>query len=298
MRQRTRFCLGGWVASGLALSACAPLTHFAFSEDETVVVSDDFNHRGDWQLSPGLDIDSGALRYAPGATQTFAIATRPLDQPLNPMDGAIHLYWQAQFPDDPQRERNAYIPALKYAVNPEFCWDTSTDATSLLTAAGCPEGMTRARENAELRVWLRPQVADQNPPTRLFVDPDFTPGVEPEDRDSSEMAYVPLPNQGNRQEIYRLRIEWCDRDYQASVAALQQGIWQPVGTPLAIRPEEWRLVAGQDADGYLYTTENPVTFEAISVLLRHEPTRDEFTQIDAVALTQASEALSCPAPTD
>jgi hypothetical protein len=290
---RTIFCLSGLATSLLTLSACAQATNFAFSPDETVIVDDDFDQSGDWQLSPGLQIESGAVSYVSGATQTFAIASLALDQPLNPADGAIHLYWRAQFPAEPQTERNAYIPALKYAVNPPFCWDTSTDATSVLTEAGCPDGMTRAWENAELRVWLRPQVADQAPPTRLFVDPDFTSGVEPEDRDRSEIAYVGLPNQGNQQQMYRLRIEVCDRQYQASVAALQQGAWQPVGSPLAIAPADWRFVAGQDGSGYLYTTEHPVTFEAISLLLRHEPTHDGFTQIDAVALTQASQPSAC-----
>ena len=298
MLYRPIFCLCGLAISLLTLSTCAQATDFSFGPDEVVIVEDDFDQPGDWQLSPGLHIEAGAVSYMPGATQTLAIASLALDRPLNPADGPIHLYWRAQFPDNPQTERNAYIPALKYAVNPEFCWDTATDATTVRTESECPDGMSRAWENAELRVWLRPQVADQNPPTRLFVDPDFTPGVEPEDRDRSELAYTFLPNQGNQQEIYRLRIEVCDRQYQASVAALQQGIWQPVGTPLSIAPEEWRFVAGHDANGYLYTTENPVTFEAISLLLRHEPTHDGFTQVNAVALTQAPHTDNCPAPAD
>ncbi|NEQ45821.1 MAG: hypothetical protein F6K00_20665 [Leptolyngbya sp. SIOISBB] len=283
---RTMLSLGLLLPNLAVWAGDAHSSEFHFSADEKVILDADFEHQGDWQLSAGLQVESGWLSYAPDARNTFAIASFVLDRSLSPAGGAINLYWRASFPEHTKTESNAYIPALQYAENPIVCWQTADNSVSLLPGQTCRMDTTAIREDAELRAWLRSQKLDEHPQTRLYVDPDFTPGVEPENRDTAKFPYVGLPHQGNQQRIYRLRIEQLQNQYQASLAMLQEGNWQRIGSPLAIAPEQWRFVVGQTAEGYRYAAETAFTFEQINVLMRHDPARAEFTRIDAIALTQ------------
>lgn len=76
---------------------------FYLSADEKVILDDDFERQGDWQLSPGLQVESGWLSYTPDVRNTFAIASFVLDRSLSPADGAINLYWRAVFLSIPKR---------------------------------------------------------------------------------------------------------------------------------------------------------------------------------------------------
>ncbi len=173
----------------------------------------------------------------------------------------------------------------------------------------CSIGLNEVEENAELRAWLRPQTRTEKPFTRLYADPDFTPGVEPELRDPDEFPFVTLDSQPNSQTEYRMRIEEIDQKVEVQLSFLNsEDEWESIGGPLLVEPSQWKYVTGQNEDtrDYIYGFEESVTFEFINILLRRdinrqtgEPTEIGPTKIDAIALTQEniSDSKSVPEPT-
>ncbi|NEQ76607.1 MAG: hypothetical protein F6K23_28365 [Okeania sp. SIO2C9] len=276
---------------------------FKFGSDETVLLNDDFDSQGNWQLPSNVRIDSGYL--IPDADfQTASLNLVDLGiGSLSPSNGAINLYWSAIFPEGAKQERNAYIPALEYAENPLFCWNGKgdDDAEIILGEDGspCPTGFNKVKENAELRAWMRPQERGKPGFTRLYADPDFTPGVEPEQRDSSEFAFMKLDSQNNSVTDYRMRVEEIDQQVEVELFFLNNGEWDLIGDPLVVNSSQWRYVTGQNEEtgDYIYGVEESVSFESINILLRRD-TRREPTKIDAIALTQENiyDSKSVPEP--
>ncbi|WP_287524315.1 PEP-CTERM sorting domain-containing protein [Okeania sp. SIO2C2] len=151
------------------------------------------------------------------------------------------------------------------------------------------EKFQKVDENAELRAWLRP-----NAFTRLYADPDFTPGVEPEQRDSSEFPFVTLDSQPNSQTEYRMRIQEKNQKVEVELFFLNNDEWKSLGESLVVDSSQWRYVIDQKVEeeaNYLYGIEDPLSFESINIFLRNDrgnPDLNATTKIDAIALTQES----------
>lgn len=95
---------------------------------------------------------------------------------------------------------------LQYEENPFFCWNPkNNNKVVLATNNNCSSEFTKVEEDAELRVWHRPNASGQSLPIRSYIDPDFTPGVEPENR--TDFPSLLLDNIRNSETDYRLRIE-------------------------------------------------------------------------------------------
>ncbi len=280
---------------------------FKFGANETVLLNDDFDSQGEWQLPTNVKIDSVYL-IPEGDFQTASLNLEDLGiDSLSPTDGAINLYWRGIFPakKDAHKERNAYIPALQYAENPVFCWNRKggDEAVVVIEEDGspCEAGLSKVEENAELRAWLRPQERGKPGFTRLYADPDFTPGVEPEQRDTSEFAFMRLDSQRNEITDYRMRIEEIDGEVEVELSFFNNNDeWESIGESLVVDSSQWKYVAGQNEEtgDFIYGIEESVTFESINILLRRD-TRREATKIDAIALTQEKifDSKSVPEPT-
>ncbi len=278
---------------------------FKFGDDETVLLNEDFDSQGEWKLPATAKIDSGYL-IPEGNFQTASLNLEDLGiDSLSPSKGAINLYWRAIFPKGAKQERNAYIPALQYAENPVFCWNGKggDEAVVVIEEDGspCQTDLRRVEENAELRAWLRPQERGKPGFTRLYADPDFTPGVEPEQRDTSEFAFMRLDSQRNEITDYRMRIEEIDGEVEVELSFFNNDDeWKSIGESLVVDSSQWKYVAGQDEEtgDFIYGIEESVTFESINILLRRD-TRREATKIDAIALTQEKifDSKSVPEPT-
>jgi hypothetical protein len=293
----------------LAVNPAADV-HFDFQlgPNETVLLHENFEKLGHWRLSQGLQIQSGHLSYHTSNTD-YALASYPLHilgsgAELDPRQGPINLYWRALYPTDPDvvhKELNAYMPALQYAQNPYFCWNgQGNDSAEVVVAnlgEGCPNSSRpdrwlKIREDAELRAWLRPTTSREGASrevfTRLYVDPDFTPGVEPEERDPAMFPWVTLDNLPNSQTAYRLRVEQQGQTIQVELFYLTDNRWQAVpGGTLGVDRSQWRFVSGQEMVGqpiYQYGVSDPITFTALNILLRNNPKAS--TKIDAIILTQ------------
>ncbi len=261
---------------------------FKFSTKEVVVVNDDFSDdSGNWLLN-GTSINSGFLFN--NGTRSFATASYSFNSALNLNDGAINLYWNVLFPTiNVNRETDAYIMGLQYEKNPVFCWNPkNNNEVVLATNNDCSSEFTKVEEDAELRVWHRPTASGQSLPIRSYIDPDFTPGVEPENR--TDFPSLLLDNIGNSETDYRLRIEKKNQRIESQLSFFDdaQNRWVVLGEPLVATPSQFQYVVAQNFEGnYEYGIDAPITFESLNILLRNDRNNSQNpTQIHTIAVTQ------------
>ncbi len=265
---------------------------FKFSSNETVLLEDEFDSRGKWQLSSKLRLNSGYL-ISDGDYQAASLNLVDLGiSPLDLSNGAINLYWRGIFPKDATKPRNSYVIALEYADNLPFCWNgkIGQDVEMVIKedASPCPTGFSQVKDDGELKAWIRPQEPAIPGLTRLFVDPDFIPGIQPEERNSSEFPYILLDGKPNSQTEYRMRVEEKNRQVEVELFFLKDDKWESLGKPLVVEASQWKYVIGQKETrktDYLYGIEENLTFESINVILRRDQKKQP-TKIDAIALTQ------------
>ncbi len=264
---------------------------FKFSSNETVLLNVDFDVQGMWQLASKLRIDSGYL-ISDGDYQVASLNLAKLGiSPLDTSNGAINLYWRAILPDHATKPRNSYILGLEYADNSPFCWNgkVGQDVQVVIgeDTSPCPTGFSNVEENSELRSWMRPNEPAIPGFTRLYVDPDFTPGVQPEERDSSQFPYVTFDSLENSQTDYRMRIQENNQQVVVQLFFFKDDEWESLGDSLVIDPSQWKYVVGQNEEtgDFIYGIEECVAFQSINILIRID-TEKESTKIDAVALTQ------------
>ncbi|NEP86250.1 MAG: hypothetical protein F6K18_05105 [Okeania sp. SIO2C2] len=264
---------------------------FKFSSNETVLLKDDFDSQGNWRLRSKLRIDSGYL-ISDGDFQIASLKLAKLGiSPLDPSNGAINLYWRGIFPEDATKPRNTYILGLEYAENSPFCWNgkVGQDVKIILTedASPCPKSFSQVRENPELRAWIRPKEPTIPGFIRLHIDPDFTPGVQPEERDGSKFPYVTLDSQPNSQREYRMRVQEKNQQVEVELFFFKDDKWESLGESLVVAPSQWKHVIGQNEEtgDYIYGMKEAITFKAVNILLRRDRNKEP-TKIDAVALTQ------------
>ncbi len=264
---------------------------FKFSSNETVLLEDDFDSQGKWQLKSKLRIDSGYL-ISDGDFQIASLKLAKLGiSPLDPSNGAINLYWRGIFPEDATKPRNTYILGLGSAESSPFCWNEKVgqDVKIILAKDGspCPTSFRQVTENPELRAWIRPQEPTKPGFIRLHTDPDFSPGVQPEERDGSKFPYVTLDSQPNSQTEYRMRVQEKNQQVEVELFFFKDDQWKSLGESLVVAPSQWKYVIGQNEEtgDYIYGIKEAITFESINILLRRD-TKKQPTKIDAVALTQ------------
>lgn len=201
------------------------------------------------------------------------------------------------------------------ALNPTQDFGKETQVSGLIEtfadfAGNCPdcgttslmfdnlklEKFQRVDENAELRAWLRP---GSNSFTRLYVDPDFTPGIEPEQRDPSMFPFITLNSLPNSQKEYRMRIQEKNQKVDVELFYLENDEWKSLGKTLEVDKRKWRFIIDQQVIGkpvYDYGIDDPLAFESINILLRNDRNNQNLTnttKIDAIALT----IESVPEPT-
>lgn len=264
---------------------------FQMGGNETTILNDDFETGAGWQLSNTLEIQGGVLSHKNSGS--YGRASYRLDNPLNLNDGAINLYWVGAFPEGAHKERDAYWPSLQYANNPAVCWKSSTNEVVALGANGqCDSGYLKVDEDSEVRVWLRPD--KNNIFNRLYVDPGFDPGIDPEGQDSPLAHFKTPDHPDSTAEQYRLRLEQTDGVTEAVISYWNGTDWQDVnGTngrslPLQIDASDWI-----DIDDVL---QGPI-FEALNFQFRGPGPSGIATGVSAVALTQElSNAEAVPEP--
>ena len=202
------------------------------------------------------------------------------------------MYWRGIFPKDATKPRNSYVIALEYADNSPFCWNgkIGQDVEMVIKedASPCPTGFSQVKDDGELKAWIRPQEPTIPGLTRLFVDPDFIPCLQPEERNSSEFPYILLDGKPNSQADYRMRVQERNQQVEVTLFCLKDDKWESLGEPLVGEASQWKYVVGQKETGktdYLYGIEDNLTFESINILLRRDQKKQP-TKIDAIALTQ------------
>ena len=273
----------------LLLPTRAVAFSFQTGLDETVIFSDNFDTDAGWQMEGRVEISNGVLTHQD--TGSYGRARYQLDQPLSLDDGAISLYWAGVFPNMAHRERDAYWASLQFADNAPVCWDRGTnDVLPIDTAGTCPNGTLRVDEDAELRVWLRPEA-----PTvfhRVYLDPGFIPGVDPEGLEYP-LTQFRYPNHADAVEQYRLRLEQVGNVSEVSLSFWNGNDWQAMSTrrgnnPLLIEADGW-----VDVEGTVY---DPI-FEALNFQFRGPGFNGTPTWVEAVALTQEKHSTqSVPEP--
>jgi len=272
---------------------------FKFSSNETVLLKDDFDSQGNWQLSSKLRINSGYL-ISDGDFQIASLKLAKLGiSPLDPSNGAINLYWRGIFPEDATKPRNTYILGLEYAENSPFCWNgkIGQDVKIILAEDGspCPTSFSQVKENPELRAWIRPQEPTIPGFIRLHTDPDFSPGVQPEERDGSKFPYVTLDSQPNSQTEYRMRVQEKNQQVEVELFFFKDDQWKSLGESLVIAPLQWKYVISQNEEtgDFIYGIKEAITFKAINILLRRDINKQP-SKIDTVALTIETGRMPVP----
>ncbi|MEO0539259.1 MAG: hypothetical protein AAFZ80_00170 [Cyanobacteria bacterium P01_A01_bin.105] len=263
---------------------------FSIDANETVILNDDLDTNTGWQLSSQLEISDGVLTHK--NTGSYGRATYHFDQPLNLADGAVSLYWAGSFPNDAHRERDAYWASLQFADNAPVCWDIGTNEVLASSGGSCPSGYLRVDEDSELRVWLRPESRAHSTFHRVYVDPGFIPGIDPEGLDYP-LTQLRQPNHPETTEQYRLRVEQIGHITEAILSFWDGSDWQALSTrsgsnPLLIDDSDWT-----DVDGTVY---DPI-FEALNFQFRGPGPDGVATRVDAIAITQARNTTqSVPEP--
>ena len=258
----TTFALGLSSIGILLIPSQTLAFDFRMGPNETTLLSDDFDTNLGWQLGSYLEIRDGGLTHKDFGS--YGRASYRLDNPLNLNDGAITLYWVGAFPNGARKERDAYWPSLQYSNNPAVCWDSSTNEVLAPDSNGqCNSGYLKVDEDSELRVWLRPD--QPNLFNRLYVDPGFDPGKDPEQQESPLAQWISPDHPDATAEQYRLRLEQTDGVTEAILSYWNGTDWQNVRAlngshlPLLINASDWINIDG--------TVQDPI-FEALNFQFR------------------------------
>lgn len=265
--------------------------NFHTGAHETVILNDDFDTHTGWQLGQQVTISGGVIRHTDSGS--YGRATYQFDQPLNLAEGAINLYWSGIFPNGAHRELNAYWASLQFADNAPVCWNSGSNEVLTTSGGACPSGYLKVDEDSELRVWLRPESRAHNTFHRVYVDPGFIPGVDPEGLDYPLTQFW-HPNHPDDAEQYRLRVEQIGTVTEAVLSFWDGSDWQALSTrsgsdnPLLINDSDWT-----DVEGNIYA---PI-FEALNFQFRGPGHNGNATHVDAIAVTQElNTAQTVPEP--